>query len=145
MIGFHKHNGKYGFMSNFYPAEFDYNGIHYLNSEAAFQAQKCPDRAREFSKLPANEAKYLGRKVSLRPDWEAIKDRIMYEVVYAKFSQNYELKEKLLETGDEEIIEVTTWCDKYWGICTCRWCSSNGLNMLGKILVQVRNELKENR
>lgn len=41
--------GKYFFLSNFYMADVEYNGIKYLNNEAAFQAQKCPERAHEFT------------------------------------------------------------------------------------------------
>lgn len=56
----------YYFLSNFYPAEMMYDGIHYQNAEAAFQAQKCADKAErfKFSKLNATEAKKLGREVN---------------------------------------------------------------------------------
>ena len=77
--------GKYSFLSNFYEAPVTYNGVTYKNNEAAFQAQKCPSRAHEFSSLSPNIAKSLGRRVLLRSDWEQIKEQVMYEICVAKF------------------------------------------------------------
>ena len=128
---------EYFFLSNFYKCNVTYNGITFNSSEAAFQAQKCPARAREFSKLDASDAKAMGRHVTLRRDWESVKDNIMYEIVKAKFTQNETLKEKLLATGDSELVEGNDWNDKYWGVC-----NGVGKNMLGKILMRVRTELK---
>ena len=64
--------GKYAYLSNFYEAPVEYDGLVYQNSEAAFQAQKCIDRKdREmFTRLNPSEAKKAGRKVQLRKDWE---------------------------------------------------------------------------
>ena len=128
---------EYFFLSNFYKCNVTYNGITYNSSEAAFQAQKCPARAREFSKLDASDAKAMGRYVTLRRDWESVKDNAMYEIVKAKFTQNETLKERLLATGDSELVEGNDWNDKYWGVC-----KGYGKNMLGKILMRVRTELK---
>ena len=128
---------EYFFLSNFYKCNVTYNGITFNSSEAAFQAQKCPARATEFSKLDASDAKAMGRHVTLRRDWESVKDNIMYEIVKAKFTQNEALKERLLATGDSELVEGNDWNDKYWGVC-----NGVGKNMLGKILMRVRTELK---
>lgn len=128
---------EYFFLSNFYKCNVTYKGITYNSSEAAFQAQKCPARAREFSKLDASDAKAMGRHVTLRRDWEAVKDNVMYEIVKTKFTQNETLKERLLATGDSELVEGNDWNDKYWGVC-----NGVGKNMLGKILMSVRTELK---
>ena len=98
-------DGKYSFLSNFYPAPVDYQGYHFENSEAAYQASKCPDRMLDFCGLPPNRAKRLGRKVPMRPDWELVKYDVMYEVCMAKFTQNPDLLSKLLATGDAELIE----------------------------------------
>lgn len=128
---------EYFFLSNFYKCNVTYNGITYNSSEAAFQAQKCPARARKFSKLDASDAKAMGRHVTLRRDWESVKDNVMYEIVKAKFTQNENLKERLLATDDSELVEGNDWNDKYWGVC-----NGVGKNMLGKILMRVRMELK---
>jgi len=93
------------------------DGVTYLNSEAAFQAQKCPERASEFANLTPREAKAHGRRVLLRSDWEKVKDQIMEDVVYAKFVQHPDLALKLIETGSQELIESNTWNDRYWGVC----------------------------
>lgn len=130
-------DGEYSFLSNFYDSPLIYNELIYLNSEAAFQAQKCPERASEFCTLPPGKAKRLGRKVQLRADWDLIKNNVMYEVVKAKFSQNHDLRKKLLDTGSEELIEGNYWNDKYWGVC-----NGEGLNMLGKTLMIIREEFR---
>ena len=136
---------EYAFLSNFYDCPVTYDGLTYRNSEAAFQAQKVEDEEvrKQFTTLPPNKAKYLGRNVKLREDWELIKDIVMYGVCKAKFS-NEELKEKLLATGNEELIEGTTWHDNYWGNCTCEKCKHiEGKNRLGKTLMAIRKELRD--
>lgn len=129
--------GDYFFLSNFYEVPVKYQNLIFQNTEAAFHSMKDPKRMKEFTTLNPSEAKKLGRQVSLRKDWETIKDQIMYEVVYAKFSQHKDLKEKLLNTGNAELIEGNTWHDQYWGVF-----NGFGKNQLGKILMQVRTELK---
>jgi ribA/ribD-fused uncharacterized protein len=133
--------GKYYFLSNFFPAEVTYNGLTYQNNEAAFQAQKTYSKEEriEFTTLEPRDAKRRGRRVRLRRDWEQVKDRIMEEIVRAKFSQNEELKEQLLATGDAQLVEGNRWNDRYWGVDI--W-SGVGENHLGKILMKVRSELR---
>jgi ribA/ribD-fused uncharacterized protein len=61
-----------------------------------------------------------------------------------KFTQNPELRRRLLDTGDAVLVEGNTWHDNYWGTCTFRRCSkTKGKNMLGKLLMQVRQELAD--
>ena len=133
-----KFEGKYEFLSNYYIAPVTYNGLTFQSNEAAFQAQKTLNEGqrRKFTRMAPNKAKAKGRNVILRSDWEQVKNKIMYEVCYAKFTQNPELKEKLLATRDEELVEGNTWHDTYWGVCNRR-----GKNKLGKILMRVREEL----
>ena len=133
--------GKYYFLSNFFPAEVTYNGLTYQNNEAAFQAQKTYSKEEriEFTTLEPRDAKRRGRRVRLRKDWEQVKDRIMEEIVRAKFSQNEELKEQLLATGDAQLVEGNRWNDRYWGVDIR---SGVGENHLGKILMKVRSELR---
>ena len=138
--------GEYFFLSNFYPTKIKYNGIQYLNNEAAFQAQKCTtmeDRIK-FSCLNPSDAKRLGRRIILRNDWESVKISIMREIVFEKFKQNPECLKELLDTGNMELIEDTTgWHDNIWGECTCEECKNKEhKNYLGKILMEVREELK---
>lgn len=132
----------YMFLSNFYEAPLIYEGIPYLSSEAAFQAQKCvtEEERRAFSDLRTSDAKRMGRQVPLRPDWEEVKRDAMEGIVRAKFSQNPELAKMLLDTGDKLLLEGNTWHDTYWGIDLK---THEGENHLGQILMQIRRELRE--
>jgi ribA/ribD-fused uncharacterized protein len=128
--------GNNFFLSNFYVAPVVYQGIRFENNEAAFQAAKCPERMRDFCGLNPQAAKRLGRRVELRPDWESVKYDVMYQVCKAKFTQNPNLLERLLATGDAELVEGNTWGDQVWGVC-----KGVGENHLGKTLMRIRAEL----
>lgn len=142
MIGEFK--GKYFFLSNFYESPIIYEGLTYRNNEAAFQAAKVLYGRDAFINLDASSAKKMGRRVQLRNDWEDVKNEVMYEVCKAKFSQNEDLKRRLLATGNEYLEEGTTgWHDNIWGNCNCEKCKDvPGENRLGKILMRVREELR---
>lgn len=137
--------GEYYFLSNFYPQSIEFEGLTFGSVEAAFQAAKTLDNEerKQFVGLQPGEAKHLGRRITLRDDWENVKFDIMRELVYKKFSQNSKLKAKLLETGDAELIEGNTWHDNIWGSCSCAKCfKKDGENHLGKILMEVRGRLR---
>jgi ribA/ribD-fused uncharacterized protein len=134
-------DGENSFLSNFYYAPIIYNGKKYSSTEVAYQAAKASnesDKNKFNSTTTSIEAKKLGRKIKLRDDWELIKDKIMYEICLIKFTTHPELKEKLLATGDAELIEGNYWNDVYWGVC-----EGIGRNKLGKILMKIRSELRE--
>lgn len=128
--------GNNYYLSNFYERDVTCFGLTFKNNEAAFHAMKCPERASEFCDLDPSAAKKLGRHVQLRPDWEQIKEDIMYEVCRAKFTQHEDLKARLLSTGSAQLIEGNDWNDREWGVC-----NSEGKNKLGKILMRIREEL----
>lgn len=130
--------GEYFFLSNFYNAPVTWRGVTYKNNEAAFQSAKARSHAgrARFACLNPSEAKRRGRSIPLRPDWEEIKYDVMYEVCMAKFSQNPDLKDKLLATGNRHLEEGNTWGDTVWGTV-----NGVGQNNLGKILMRVRGEL----
>lgn len=133
--------GKYFFLSNFYERSFIYDGIRYGSVEAAFQAQKTLDvfeRENLFSKATPKEAKYYGRRIKLRPDWEEVKLSIMKDIVREKFNQHEDLKRRLLlDTGNGELIEGNYWGDSFWGI---NLKTNEGENHLGIILMELREE-----
>jgi len=85
------------------------------------------------------KAAELGRERSrpLCPDWERVKDDVMRRAVRRKFEAHDDIRAVLLSTGDEEIIEDAP-RDYYWG----RGADGSGKNMLGKILMEVREELR---
>ena len=135
----------YYFLSNFYPCQVNYNGKLYQSTEAAFQAQKSLDEAIQwkFTGLSARDARTVGKKIELRPDWEEVKDGIMEEILCVKFS-NPVLREKLLETEGMYLEETNGWHDNYWGNCTCDNCKHiPGKNTLGKILMCIRDKIRE--
>lgn len=129
---------EYYFLSNFYKCLVSYNDITYCNAEAAFQAQKTfdIDIRKQFSTMSPREAKKQGRKISLRKDWEDVKVDIMRDIVLAKFEQNPELLDKLLETDGMYLIEGNNWGDKIWGMV-----DNKGMNLLGNILMETREIL----
>lgn len=131
---------NYDFLSNFYAAPVTYEGITYPNVETAFQAQKTLDPAvrRTFVNVSPGEAKRMGRRVVLRPDWETVKDGIMLDLLRQKFTQNPDLEAKLQLTGHAHLEEGNTWGDRYWGTV-----NGVGKNMLGLLLMQVRGELRK--
>ena len=137
----HSFRNEYRFLSNFWDAPVTYRGLTYQNAEAAFQAQKCLDEAEkeQFCVLRSNEAKRLGRHVRLRPDWENVKLPIMEEIVRAKFTQNEDLKQLLLSTGELVLEEGNTWGDTFWGVDAK---TREGRNHLGRILMRIRKELQ---
>lgn len=134
---------QYFFLSNFYEYPIYYNKLVFCNAEAAFQAQKVINEKDQykFINLNASQARKLGKTVQLRKDWEEIKDSVMYEIVKRKFTINKELQQKLLETKEEELVEGNWWHDTYWGVDSK---TGIGQNKLGKILMKVREEVKNN-
>ena len=130
----------YDFLSNFYPVLINVEGIMYTSAEHAFQAMKTLDRKTRI-KLSAcrscKEVKALGRKAPLREDWEQVKLGIMETIVREKFKEP-SLRRALLNTGDEPLVEGNTWGDTFWGVCR-----GKGENHLGKILMKIREEIKQ--
>lgn len=142
-----KFDGEYAFLSNFYECPIvGWDGITYPTNEHYFQAQKTLNKIekRAIAAAPTpGKSKRMGRNVQLRPDWEVIKDQVMLDALRLKFAVP-EMREKLLATGDEELVEGTWWHDKTWGVCYCPECEGRGENRLGKLLMKVREEIKNN-
>lgn len=135
--------GQYRFLSNFWACEFVWDNIVWQNSEGAYVAAKTLDREQRLAISKITEpgkVKRYGRSMELRPDWEQVKVPLMYEIVKAKFTQNPDLRQALIDTGDAILEEGNTWGDRVWGISPPG--SGNGRNELGKILMRLREELK---
>jgi ribA/ribD-fused uncharacterized protein len=116
-----------------------WRGVLWPTSEHAYQAAKTldPEQQRQILNLASPAyAKRAGKLVTMRSDWNDVKVGIMTEIVYEKFNQNPELKQKLLDTGDAIIEEGNYWKDRTWGICPPG--SGLGQNLLGKILMVLR-------
>jgi len=138
---------EYVFLSNFAHRPIIIKGKTWVTVEHIFQAAKTLDEdMREQIRLATTpgKAKQTGRKVHLRSDWEEIKEQVMLKCIRLKFRQYPGLKEQLLSTKDTVLIEGNTWHDNIWGDCSCPKCQKiKGENLLGQILMQVREELKE--
>ena len=131
--------GDFAFLSNFQKCQVEFEGDVYPTVEHAFQAAKTFDkeeRQKILSTASPVMAKRIGRRVCLRDDWEDVKCDIMLELLKSKFSDS-ELKEKLLATGDAELIEGNNHGDRFWG-----QVNGEGKNTLGLLLMKVREGLQ---
>lgn len=131
--------GEFSWLSNFHPADIVVEGFSFPSVEHAYQAFKTNDK-NWFEKIRSAKspgvAKRQGKQCPIRPDWEDVKFDVMLKCVRAKFSQNEDLKEKLLATTGL-LEEGNSWGDTVWGTV-----SGRGENHLGKILMKVREELR---
>lgn len=133
-------DGEYRFLSNFWMAPVEYEGMVYPSSEHAYQAAKTlnKDLRGAFAEITSPGAvKKLGQTIAMRPDWEDVKINVMRDIVTAKFEQNPELMEKLMATKGHELVEGNTWGDTFWGECPL----GKGRNELGKILMSIRDDI----
>lgn len=140
--------GDHAFLSNFYEHEqTGPSGLIYPTAEAVFQSAKTgnvEDRKRIAAAATPNEAKRLGQRVLLYPDWDATRRHaVMRAVIRDKFDDP-DLAGQLVATSDAELIEGNTWHDQFWGDCRCGrlGCEAPGENWLGLYLVELRAELK---
>lgn len=128
---------------------FEYDGYTYPTVEHAFHAQKIdPDdtKNKDYKErftdkdMKPNEAKKLGGKKSfkennykLRKDWEKVKLRLMKEITETYYKNNPELIDKLLSTGNKELLHTGPRIDDFWGVN-----KNGGENHHGKILMEIR-------
>ena len=130
-------DGCYRFLSNFYRTTFAINGKDYATVEHYFQSMKYPGTELEeqirLAPTPI-AAKKLAWEHSTPADWDHRKEDIMLTALRAKFMQNPKLAEKLVATGEARLHEDSP-KDFYWGV--------RGRDRLGKLLMQVRDELRE--
>ena len=142
VINFYSTRGEYGCFSNFSAHAIELKNKIWSTSEHYFQAQKFPNSEHE-EKIRLEPSPMIAarmgrdRKKPLRKDWETVKDDVMREALRAKFMQHPDLRETLLATGDALLVEHTK-NDNYWG----DGGDGTGLNMLGKLLMELRAELR---
>ena len=142
VVKFYRQGDAFGEFSNFAAFPVRLKGVDWPTTEHYFQAQKFPGTKHEEEVRRADSpttAARIGRDRSrpIRPDWEAVKDDVMREAVRAKFRQHPSLRSLLLSTGQAYLIEHTR-NDAYWG----DGGDGTGKNMLGRILMEVREELR---
>jgi ribA/ribD-fused uncharacterized protein len=141
--GLQKHNESeicgffedYRWLSNFHICTVSYEGLSYPSSENAYQAAKYPPEERpQFTVCTPSVSKKLGRLAAINP--AASKEEVMLDCLRDKFT-NPDLRQKLLDTGERHLEETNWWGDTFWGVC-----DGVGKNMLGKLLMLVRDELR---
>ena len=140
--------------SNFYKTSFSADGQTFSTSEQAFMYKKAElfNDALQMKNvmLSSNplEAKRCGRAVKGFSDavWNKHKEKLMYDVCYAKFNQTESLRNDLLKTGSKTLVEASP-VDKIWGIGLSYKQAKEvdpkhwGRNLLGKTLTRVRDDL----
>lgn len=133
---------EYAFLGNFFPSTLSYNNMLWPTVEHAYQASKTNDIKQRLlinkCKSPY-DAKKLGQCIILIDNWQINKIRIMQEIIHEKF-KNPILQTLLLQTNDEELINVNFYNDIFWGIY-----NNLGENHLGKILMNERDIIKQNK
>lgn len=138
-IFFYEH--EFYVFSNFSSFQLEWKGYVWMTSEHAYHSEKFNDSeilrklkearsAHEAIKLAyANKDNYI-------KDWDEIKLKVMKEILRAKVDQHPYVKQKLIESGNRELIE-DSWRDSFWG-----WGpNKDGQNHLGKLWMEVRSEL----
>jgi len=143
-VYFYVPRDEWGFLSNFSPHGVKLDGAFWPTVEHFFQAAKFhgtdPAHAAAILRVAKpKDAARMGRDRShrLRPDWESVKESVMRRAVLCKFQTHADIRERLLSTGDEDLVEASP-VDFYWGAGN----DGSGRNRLGHILMEVRAELR---
>ena len=142
-ILFYRRRDAFGWLSNFSRHPIEMKGRVWPTVEHYYQAQKFAGSEHEelIRQAPdAWTAKLMAHDGTrpLRPDWDAVKYGLMREAVLRKFQTHPDLREQLLATGDEALVEDAP-DDYYWGC----GADGTGANNLGKILMEVRSLLRD--
>lgn len=147
-IFFLRTSGDFGCFSNFFVSGFYYDDRWWKSSEHCYQAFKFTDkkiqeriRSQPNAFMAAREGR--SKQYPLRHDWDLsvdgdpVKEKVMYEILKAKFTQNKALRDILLSTGNRMIYELS-YRDQYWGTLP----DKSGKNRLGVLLMRLRDELR---
>lgn len=147
-IRFYRANEKpYGALSNLYKREVLFEDVVYPTSEHAYQAGKPRKQAVRDWILAAPSPALVAMAAhglywwDIRPGWSKVKFERMRAVLLAKFSQHEDLKALLLSTGEARLVESATVdneVNRTWGEV-----NGKGKNMLGVLLMEVRDELRK--
>ena len=152
-ISFTKTKLPYGWLGNMFPAPITYDGQIWRTSEALFQALRFEDLT--IREMIRNDKSPMGAKLMMKK----YKTKMVVEPMSTedlenmrlclrlKFDQHPDIREKLLKTGDHLIFEdieerPKTDRNKFWGAFKTNG-QLDGQNMLGKLLMELREELKK--
>lgn len=136
--------GEYRWLSNFATVDILHDEILYPSVEHAWVASKNTDvnwKRKCAASIHPSLVKKMGDDVDLREDWDEVKETIMKELLILKFNQE-PFRTKLIETGNDYIMEGNWWGDKFWGYCLQK---NEGRNLLGGMIMGIRLELIKSR
>lgn len=144
VIYFYFASRENGYLSNLFECPVKYRGKQFRSSEEAYQFTKVKAPALAEWLISAPDQKYVALaghaifKKDCIEHWDSLKLKVMEGVVNCKFRQNEDLKKELLSTGKCLIVEAA-FTDSFWG------CGPDmkGENNLGKILMKIRSEIRE--
>ena len=153
---FHRPEEPNGYLSNWYKSPFELDGVRFSSAEQYIMYRKCVifgDDASAGAVLASEdpaEQQAIGRRAAGYIDkvWAGMRQQAAYRGLYAKFSQNDDLKKRLLDTGDAWLVECahsdTVWACGLRLDDEARFDAENwrGQNLLGSTLMQVREALK---
>ena len=148
-IVFLKTKEAFGGLSNMaggFPVEV--NGIRILTAEALYQACRFP-HILDVQKLIIEQKSPMTAKMkskphrhNSRPDWDRVRVKIMRWCLRVKLAQNWHsFSELLMETGERAIIEESR-RDAFWGAKPVNDQVLIGMNVLGRLLMELREEVK---
>lgn len=143
IIKFYRADRPYGFLSNLYKKPIIFEDREFPSPEYAYQFGKLKDKEVRDWAMKAPKPHLLSILAhglfswDIVKNWSKIKIDRMYNVLKAKFS-DIELRQKLLDTGNSILIEDSK-TDPFWGIGK----TGKGKNMLGKLLMKVREEIRK--
>lgn len=131
--------GEYRWLSNFHLCPVHFDGFSYPSSENFYQALKVKRGNRVFFQdVSPHESKLIRMAmIYSTEEWNNIRIQAMKLALLCKFTQNKDLFAQLLQTGDKYLEETNWWGDCFWGTDV----NSVGQNNLGKLLMNLRNEL----
>jgi ribA/ribD-fused uncharacterized protein len=157
-VFFHReYEEPHGYLSQWYISSFTDPSTDqiYNCAEQYMMHQKAVSRNDEAAATAIlntpypKEQKDLGRAITNWDDaaWDEVKEKVVEEGSYMKFSQNKKLRDKLLMTGDRELVEASG-SDRVWGVgFNAKSALSRradwGTNLLGKCLMKARERIKE--
>lgn len=143
-IRFYRATGEFGFLSNLYKRPIIFECRRFPHSEAAYQFGKPSDIAVADWIVSAPKphlcaaAAHALLAFDIRLNWNDIKVQRMKQVLHAKFYQHKDLETALLSTDNAVLIEESK-TDAFWGVGK----KGTGKNMLGVLLMEVRQEIRE--
>ncbi|HXI43680.1 MAG TPA: NADAR domain-containing protein, partial [Bryobacteraceae bacterium] len=148
-IVFRRTNEDFGGLSNMAPGfPLEVNGVRIRSSEALYQACRFPDRP-EIQRLIIQQTSPMTAKMKSKPyrestrgDWDAVRVNVMRWCLRVKLAENWStFKDLLLATGDRSIVEESR-KDDFWGAKKADDGTLVGRNVLGRLLMELRQEIK---